>query len=793
MKKTRAPLTLLLSLCSLFALALAQQPTQTPTPAPTTTEAQRERQQSPPSSQPAQKSPSSSQSPPPAPRATLPVTVDEDEVVRITTNLVQLDVLVTDKKGKQVTNLKPEDFQVLEDGKPQKITNFSYVTTESPTATPGANIAAAPKPKPDKNAPPVPPAPPRKLRPEQVRRTIALVVDDLSISFADMPFVQRALRKYVDKYVGDGDLVAILRTSAGAGATQQFTSDRRILYAEVAHVRPYLAGNGGMSVFAPVGHPETGINPKGNPGSDDENPGRGGSSSRSNSSNGGKGANQKDELDNLREEYFAVGTLGALRYVVNGMRELPGRKSIILFSPGFRLVNPDDSSGRTDRALIAARYLVDQANRASVVIYTVDPRGLVYTGITASDDVSGMSPQAMMDLMNSRDQELFETQSGSSFLAEQTGGLDFKNSNDILPAARILEDLRGYYLIGYRPQGETFNRRFHTLSAKLLNHPELRVRARKGFYGITTEELRPAIKRTREQQFVAALLSPISAGDVHVRLTALFTNTEKAGSLVGAQLQVDANDLQFAKQADGTYLAKLDVIGVTFADTGAVVDQRGITQTLKLPEELYQRAVRAGILYTINVPVKKPGAYQLRVALRDNANDHVGSASQFIEVPDLKKNRLAISGVVMSGAPPASLSSKSGGSNVASQAAGAREGEVETSDPQSSSAVRRFHPRQTVDYACVIFNPQTDKAHAQPQLTARVELYRDGVVVFTGKEQTVPLNGQIDLRRVIYAGRLTLGANLAPGDYALQVVVTDQQRADKYRVASQWIDFEIVE
>jgi hypothetical protein len=328
----------------------------------------------------------------------------------------------------------------------------------------------------------------------------------------------------------------------------------------------------------------------------------------------------------------------------------------------------------------------------------------------------------------------------------------------------------------------------------VLNHPDLRVRARKGFYGVTTEEMRPATKRTRDQQFIAALLSPVASGDVHLRLTALFTNTERAGSLVAAQLQVDAHDLQFAKLPDGNYETKLDVLGVTFADTGAVVDQRGVTQVIKMREDVYQRALRAGILYTINVPVKKPGAYQLRVALRDNSNDKTGSASQFIEVPDLKKNRLAISGVIMSGTPPASVSTaKNAGAEAAAQAAGAREGEVETSDPQSSTAVRRFHRNQTVDYACVIFNGHTDKTHAQPALTARVQLYRDGAVVFAGKEQPVSLTSQTDPRRLIYAGRLTLGANLPPGDYALQVVVTDTLRADNHRVTSQWIDFEIVQ
>lgn len=814
MKKTCAPLAFLVSLCTLFTLAPAQQtpPRERQTTPPSTQSQQPASPSSPSPSPPSQTSaPAQTTQPtttpqtqaqttepttaqPPQTRATPPVEVDESEVVRITTNLVQLDVLVTDKHGKQVTDLKPEDFQVLEDGRPQKITNFSYVDTGSPAAQP----SPSPTPKPDKNAPPQPPAPPRKLRREDVRRTIALVVDDLSISFSDIYFVRKALHKYIDRYLGEGDLVAIIRTSAGAGAAQQFTNDRRVLSAEIERVRPYLAGNGGMSVFAPVENQNTGMSPNGIPGSDDSNStGRGSSQSRNGATRGGSsgGANQKDDADSFREEYFTVGTLGALRYVVNGMSALPGRKSIILFSPGFTLstTNQDDPRFGTDRVLVAARHLVDQANRASVIIYAIDPRGLVYTGLTAADDTAGMSPQQMGDLMTSRSTELFETQGGNQFLADQTGGLAFKNSNDILPAPRILEDLRGYYLMGYRPQGETFNRRFHTITAKLLHHPELTIRARKGFYGVPTDEAR-ATKLTRDQQFITALLSPIAAGDVGLMLTALFTNTERAGSLVSAQLRVDAHDLQFTKQADGKYQAKLDVLGVTFADTGRAVDQRGITQTLDLTEEAYQRAGRAGLLYTINVPVKRPGAYQLRVALRDNATNRIGSASQFIEVPDLKKNRLAISGVVMSGEAQQTTAQAKGaaGGEAAAQATNAREGEVETSDPQSSPAVRHFHARQTVDYACIIFNARTDKTHAQPQLTARAMLYRDGALVFSGKEQPIPTN-QPDQRRLIYAGRLMLGANLPPGDYALQVVVTDTLRDDKYRAAAQWIDFEIVQ
>src|SRR4051812_39466408 len=159
----------------------------------------------------------------PAPTATPPPTqpqtqqqeqVDEDEVVRITTNLVQVDAVVTDKSGKMVTDLKPEEFEIYEDDHQQKVTNFSFVATES-EAPPTPAKPAAPT---DKTAPPLPPV---RLRPEQVHRTIALVVDDLGLSFESTAYVRQALKKFVDRQVQPGDLIAIIRTGGGMGALQQ--------------------------------------------------------------------------------------------------------------------------------------------------------------------------------------------------------------------------------------------------------------------------------------------------------------------------------------------------------------------------------------------------------------------------------------------------------------------------------------------------------------------------------------------------------------------------------------------
>ncbi|HKQ99421.1 MAG TPA: VWA domain-containing protein, partial [Pyrinomonadaceae bacterium] len=168
---------------------------------------------------------------PPAPVQQEPQQEDDNEVVRITTNLVQLDAVVTDKQGKLVTDLLPEEVEIFEDDRPQKITNFSYISTESGTAQPVLTTKSGPA---DKNAPPVPPV---RLRPEQVRRTIALIVDDLNLSFVSTYYVRRALKNFVEKQMQPGDLVAIIRTAGGMGALQQFTSDKRQLQAAIERVK----------------------------------------------------------------------------------------------------------------------------------------------------------------------------------------------------------------------------------------------------------------------------------------------------------------------------------------------------------------------------------------------------------------------------------------------------------------------------------------------------------------------------------------------------------------------------
>ncbi|HEY6243585.1 MAG TPA: VWA domain-containing protein [Pyrinomonadaceae bacterium] len=701
-------------------------------------------------------------SPPARPQQSKPETqkpTPEDlDVVKITTNLVQIDAVVTDKKGQRITDLRPDEIEMLEDGKSQKVTNFSYITLDPRRSevTPQAI---------DKNAPPPPPV---KLRPEQVRRTIALVVDDLGLSFESAYYVRSSLKKFVDQQVQPGDLVAIIRTAGGVGALQQFTSDKRQLYAAVEKVKWNPLGRGGIGAFAPLGSEPT----------------------RSNDDND---QNSEADLNEFREDVFATGTLGALSYVVRGLRDLPGRKSIVLFSEGFRIFNRNDPLANT-RILYALRNLTDLANRAAVVIYAIDPRGLQTLGLTAADSTANLTAQQVEQQLSDRRASFMDSQDGLSYLSDRTGGLTFKNNNDIFGGLKkVIEDQEGYYLIGYRPDDSTFDRvngraRFHHISLKVKRAGKYNVRMRTGFYGVSDESRTVAAAQTPQQQIVGALLSPFTSSGVHLRLTSLFVN-DVQGSTMRSLLHIDARDLEFTKEPDGVHKTVFDFIAIAFGDNGQVIEQFGYTQTVKIKDESFARALNNGFTYSLSIPIKKAGAYQLRTALRDQSSSRVGSATQFIQVPDIKKNKLQLSGLLIKGLTMEAYLKGAGLQPENDQ----NQSTVDPDAlPNSSPAVRQFKTGMALVYALAIYNAQIEKATGKPNLKIQVRVFKNGQQLFAGKEMPYDSSGQKDFKRLDAGGGISLGTSMSPGEYVLQIIVTDMAK-DKPQVASQWMDFEITQ
>ena len=690
---------------------------------------------------------------------------ERDDVVRISVTLVQVDAVVTDRQGKPVTDLGKDDFEIYEDGKRQVITNHSFVSTQQRMSQ-----AAAPRPT-DQALPSLP----IRLKPEQVRRTIAIVVDDLSLSMGSAESVQYYLRKYVEEQIEPGDLVAIIRASGGMGALQQFTADRRQLRAAVDRIR-WNPRSGRIGVFKPIGDETLQSLQKGTI-RDDQ---------------------RKEQFEaggtDFREQLFTVGMLGALNYVVRGLRDLPGRKSVLLFSEGFTLPGRDstrrDGGLRSmDRIEGSLNRLVEFANRSAVVLYAIDPRGIVVPMFEAADDVSGLGSQQTSDIISKRMHQLTDTANGLNYLASETGGFIVPGSNDLSRSIkRVLDDQNGYYLIGYVPAESTFNRLtdrmpFHRIAVK-VKRPGLTVRTRGGFFGIANEEARPAI-RTPMQHLVAAVTSPFTTGDIRLKLTSSFGNESRSGYYIRSWLHIDARDLSFADEHNGWKSATIDVAALTFGDNGTVVDQNIQSYTFRIQSDGLERTLQSGIVYVMDLPLKKPGAYQLRAAVRDAKTEHVGSANQYIEVPNVTRGRLVLSTLAIYGNDL--LRDQTRLVQVEPGQSAPRELPVE-----AGPSVRRLRPGDDLNYSFVVFNARVDKATAAPRLMTQVRLFRNGKPVYAGDATELRLKTQQNWQRITVAGSLRLASNARPGEYLIQLQITDTLTKEKHGTAVQWADFEII-
>ncbi len=685
-----------------------------------------------------------------------PTPADSGEVVKITTSLIQIDVSVTDRKGNVVRDLKPDEVEIYENGKKQKITGFNFISSvrdRSEISRSGeasaANVPAAP------------------IKAEQVRRTIALVVDDLTLSFESTYHVRRALKKFVDEQMQDGDLVAIIRTGAGIGALQQFTTDKRQLYAAIEKVRWNAIGSGGIGAFAP-------LEAKVDTGAPENEPEPGERTLEG----------IEREFSEFRESVFATGTLGAISYIVRGMQDLPGRKSVMLLSDGFKLFSTDALGFKdSGRVMDSLRRLVDQANRASVVVYTMDARGLQVTGLTAADNTAGRTAAQLEKEVSDRRDQLFDTQAGLQYLAKQTGGLAIVNNNDLSWGIRKILDDQSYYLVAYEPEDATFDpklTRFNRLEIK-VTRPGTIVRHRSGFFGVSDENMaRSAL--TGQQKLVSALTSPFSANDISVRLNALFSNEVKTGSFIRSLLHITAQDLTFTDEPDGTKKGVFEIIAVGFGDNGTPVDQIAKSYTMTLRPDVYERLLRKGFVYDLVFPIKKPGAYQLRIAIRDTRTDKVGSANQFVEVPNLKKNRLTLSGVALE--------------NTSYEAWERRRTSAVPvpieSDPLSDTSLRRFKRGTVLGYGFNIYNARPG-AGRSPDLTSKIRLFLDGKLQFEGTGQRVPVDGKTDPNVVNLTGALNLGSAMPVGDYVMEIVITDNLAKEKRNNATQFVQFEVVD
>ena len=683
----------------------------------------------------------------------------DDDVVKITTKLVQFDAVVTDKDGNQIRDLNISDFEVLQDGKPQTITNFSYINTESRAqSSPQATV---------KNGKNVVLPPPARVRQEVGGRVVTFIVDDgnCTASQIGMTAAREALIKFVNEQMLPNDLVSIYRTRGGTSLLQQYTSDKTQLMRVARQIRWYPPQgscdgyNGDMFKASRID-------------STGKTTGQGSFETEAN-------RKTREQNEDAIRDNQAVGTIGVIRYVVRGLGKISGRKVVFLLSDGLTLRT---RTGTNRQAFDALRELTDSANRASVVFNTIDVRGS-FTGsmVNASDEVyvredanatEKIAEERRIEIRNSRD--------GLFYLANETGGEFYSNQNFLdVPIRRALSLEKGYYLIGYEPDDETFkNKDFNKIEIK-LKRPDLKISSRAGFLGRTDESVAPR-KRTGDSELYEAIVAPLPRAGLNVRLSAFFANDSAQGNVVRSLVHLDGGELTFVDEPNGMKKAIFDVVAVTLNEKNEVIDEFNRTHTFKIEAAAMPLIKQNGLIYTTDVPVKKAGNYNFRLAVRDAGSKMIGSANQIIQVPDLKKSKIFLSGLT--------VSAVDANGKFSASSAVKPENALSLTDSAAVPAVRRFRPNTILAYAYTLYNAQTDKATNQPKLTVQVNLYRDGNIVSEGKPQSSELEKPTDPMRINDYGYMRLNANIEKGDYALQIIVKDLLTNE---TTSQWIDFEV--
>jgi VWFA-related protein len=255
----------------------------------------------------------------------------QQPVVPVGVEIVQVDAVVTDRDGRQVTNLTANDFEIREEGRRQPITHFQYVDLRHPAEP--APVATAPDPR-------TPPA---------ATRALAIVIDDLSLSLDGLVHARHALRDLVDQSVAPQDLVSVVRTSRGIDNLPPFTSEKRLLKAAIRGVPLTLraGGDGSMSHAVQAGPGPAGV-----------------------ATFTERLRQLGDPLEKQRQFHLTMATLSVLDGVIRALGQAPGRKALLLVSDGFV---SQDMHGDTSTVRSRVERVADDANQAQVVIYAVGP------------------------------------------------------------------------------------------------------------------------------------------------------------------------------------------------------------------------------------------------------------------------------------------------------------------------------------------------------------------------------------------------------------------------------------
>lgn len=695
---------------------------------------------------------------------------ESDDVVKITTKLVQVDVVVTDKDGNPVKDLGANDFVLLQDGKPQQVTALNFVSAGSVRAVASNAESSRSGSRPNKLL-----APPAGMSGGR-GRVIAFMIDDgaCGASLWGLDTAKTALKRFIREQMLADDLVAIYRTRAGTSTFQQYTSDRSALLRAADRVRWYPPqgscswSDGSFNEAAQA------------------------KEFQKRTTEGIQTVTIETEAERKIREYGedqvrsrqVVGTLGVVRYALSGLERAPGRKIMFFMSDGLAL--RDRENHRLDTADVL-RDITEAANRAAVVIHTFDLRtGGTTSMIEARDEVlTETNVNATQTIIDRRRQDALRAQDGLATLAYETGGEFHRGLGS--PDRKIGDVLRRefeYYLLAYEPDEASFkSKKFNRIEVK-VNRPGLKVAFRSGYIGTPDAPAQQVKRKSADSDLYEAIAAPLPRPGLNIALSASFGNSAAAGNFVRSFFHLDGSGLVFSDETNGQKKAVIDVVAVTMDEKNNVVDEFTRTHTLKFDAATADRINRDGLIYTTDVPIKKPGNYNFRVAVRDANSRLIGTAAQIVQVPDLKRSGIFLSGLTVSGTDQ----------TAKFETAGPTTAETAITLPSSTSvpAIRRFRKGSIIAYAYSIYNARTDATTGKPKLSITVNLYKDGTLIVEGTPNDAQLDVQPDWSRVADYGFMRLRTETQPGEYVLEVIIRDLL-GGKNAVTSQWVDLEIVD
>jgi VWFA-related protein len=678
----------------------------------------------------------------------------DEQGIRITTELIQLDAVVADKTGHVVRGLTKDDFEVFENGKKQVISFFEFVDAVKGIRTTRSTMAAAGKPVETPSA--------QGPSASEIHRIFAFVIDDLTIRYSDLTLVRQMLNRFVDSQMQPSDLVAIVRTVGGKGLLQQFSTDKNLLKRSIAALTPsshaFSAFNNQESSSATVsavGDAMTGA-----------------------LDTSGETIDVNSSEDETNRMLRALMTLGTASFLIDGMKQLPGRKTMVLVSGGMSILsaNAGNSAGLIARWLNA---LSDRATRAGVAISTMDIRGLsASVGVASFEDTPAKSAMGAAGSSGSfgrvPDESQFgyrspfdqmEAHQGLRVLANQTGGIAVLNKNDFDDGlAKIVGTSDAYYLLAYTPSDSNFKGDFRKVEIKVKNK-DMKVYSRRGYFA--HEDAPPPPMVTKQDQVLAAIKSPVAKRDLELEAMVLYKASQPDKGAIDISMVVDPHKLQF-EEAGGKRQASYDVVGFVFDELGKM--RGGFNDTVNVsvtPEEMSGVMTKTGgFPYTTSTSLPA-GVYQIRLAVRDNKSEAVGTVSRYLEVPDLSKGKLAASSLLLGAAPP---------------------GEVKNEAPTPLTASRRISRKQDLRYAVVVYNPKTKGG--KPQVQTQLAISQNGQVIFKEPEQPVPAGANAS--QVVKVGQLGL-SGVKPGRYTLTLLITDTLADKKAQTLTRSMDFVVVD